>query len=189
MASATPNDELIAGPSGAAYMFPSHWPDEHLDSLLQTTGKQMQAMNMTTLEVLDTNLLQGSGLPFVSALGGRSGMVFLDAKSQARYVQALRPYGLQGILSGAGSKKVEWKSIDGIPLYQNLGLADSVESTVAMIKDTTNTHSECPLFLNVYVLAWKMTPSDLKTVIEQLGSGYEIVLPKNLLAMLAERIA
>ncbi len=186
--SATPNDELIAGPSGAAYMFPSHWPDEHLDAFLQTTGKQMQAMNMTTLEVLDTNFLQGSGLPVVSALGGRTGMIFTDTRSQDRYVQALRPYGLQGILSGAGSKKVEWKLIDGIILYQNLGLADSVEGTVAMIKDAANTHSERPLFLNVYVLAWKTSPSDLKTVVEQLGSGYEIVLPKTLLAMLAERI-
>ncbi len=188
-ASATPNDELIAGPSGTGYMFPSHWPDEHLDSFLQTTGKQMQSMNMTTLEVLDTNLLQSSGLPVVSALGGQTGMVFSDARSQDRYVQVLRPYGLQGILSGAGLKKVEWKSIDGIPLYQNLGLADSVEGTVAMIKDVANSRSERPLFLNVYILAWKMSLSDLKAVIEQLGSGYEIVLPKTLLAMLAEKIA
>jgi hypothetical protein len=187
--SATPNDELIAGPSGAGYMFPSHWPNEHLDAFLHTTGKQMQAMNMTTLEILDTNFLQGSGLPVVSALGARSGMVFTDVRCQDRYVQILRPYGLQGILSGAGSKKVEWKSIDGIPLYQNLGLADSVEGTVAMIKDAANSHSQRPLFLNVYILAWKMSPSDLKAVIEQLGSGYEIVLPKTLLALLAARIA
>jgi hypothetical protein len=187
--SATPNDELIAGPSGAGYMFPSHWPSEHLDAFLHTTGKQMQAMNMTTLEILDTNFLQGSGLPVVSALGARSGMVFTDVRCQDRYVQILRPYGLQGILSGAGSKKVEWKSIDGIPLYQNLGLADSVEGTVAMIKDAANSHSQRPLFLNVYILAWKMSPSDLKAVIEQLGSGYEIVLPKTLLALLGARIA
>ncbi len=186
--SATENDEFIAGPSGAGYIFPSHWPSEHLEAFLQITGPQMQAMNMTTLEVLDTDYWQSSGLPFISNIR-QTGMVFSDTSSQDRYVQGLRPFGLRGVLSGAGLKKVEWKSIDGVVIYQNLGLADSVDGTVAMIKHVATSRSERPLFLNVYILAWKMTPSDLKTVVTQLGSDYEIVLPRTLLAMLAEIIA
>ena len=186
--SATPNDEFIAGPSGAGYMFPSHWPVEHIQAFLQITGGQMQAMNMTTLEVLDTDYWQSSGLPFISEIR-QTGMVFSDTATQDIYVQALRAFGLQGIVSGAGLKKVAWKSVDGVVLYQNLGLADSVQGTVTMIKNAANSRSERPLFLNVYILAWKVTPTDLKTVVEQLGSGYEIVLPKTLLALLAETIA
>lgn len=187
-ASATPNDEFIAGPSGAGYIFPSHWPAEHLDTFLQTTGKQMQAMNMTTLEVLDTDYWQSSGIPFISHIR-QTGMVFFDEECQQKFAQALRPFGLQGMLSGAGLKKVEWKSINGVLFYQNLGLADSVNGTVRMIKNVVNSRPERPLFLNVYMLAWKICPSDLKAIVEQLGSSYEVVLPKTLLAMLAEASA
>lgn len=184
--SATPNDEFIAGPSGLGYILPSHWPVKHLDAFLQATGKQMQAMNLKTLQLLDTDYWQSSGLPFISIIRQAStGMVCSDASTQNRYVQALRPFGLQGIFNGAGLKKVASKSIDGIPFYQNLGLAGSVSSTVKMIKNVVNSRSERPLFLNVYILAWTMGPSDLKAVSEQLGRGYEIVLPKTLLAMLA----
>ena len=183
--SATPSDEFIAGPSGSGYMFPSHWPAEHIDVFLQRTGKQMQAMNMTTLEVLDADYLQSSGLPLLSNIR-LTGMIFSDEERQKRFVQALRPFGLQGILSGAGLKKVETKLIDGIPFYQNIGLADSVGGTVKMITNIAGSHSERPLFLNIYMLAWKISPSDLKAVVEQLGDGYEVVLPKTLLAMLAK---
>ena len=181
--SATPNDEFIAGPSGAGYIFPSHWPAEHLDTFLQTTGKQMQAMNMTTLEVLDTDYWQSSGLPFISNIR-QTGMIFSDEEREHRFAQALRPFGLHGMLSGAGLKKVESKLIDGVEFYQNLGLADSVSGTVRMIKNVAESRPERPLFLNVYMLAWKIGPSDLKAIAEQLGSSYEIVLPKTLLAML-----
>ncbi len=185
-ASVTPNDEFIAGPDGAGYILPSHWPPEHVNAFLQTTGRQMQAMNLTTLQLLDTDNWQSSGIPLLSHIRqASSGMICSDTGTQNRYVQVLRPFGLQGILSGAGLKKIEWKLIDSIPLYQNLGLADSVKSTVTMIKNVAASRSERPLFLNVYMLAWKMGPSDLKAVSEQLGGGYEIVLPKTLLAMLA----
>ncbi len=184
-ASATPNDEFIAGPSGAGYIFPSHWPAEHLDTFLQITGREMQAMNMTTLEILDTDYWQSSGIPFISNIR-QTGMIFFDEERQKRFVQVLRPFGLQGILSGAGLKKVETKLIDGVPFYQNIGLADSVNGTVRMITNIADSLPGRPLFLNVYMLAWKIGPSDLKAVVERLGSGYEVVLPKTLLAMLAK---
>ncbi len=183
--SATTNDEFIAGPSGAGYIFPSHWPAEYLDTFLQITGKQMQAMNITTLEVLDTDYLESSGLPFISHIR-QTGMIFFDEEREHRFAQALQPFGLHGMLSGAGLKKVESKLIDGVGFYQNLGLAGSVNGTVRMIKNAAANRSERPLFLNVYMLAWKIGPSDLKAIVQQLGSGYEIVLPKTLLAMLAK---
>ncbi len=186
--SATPNDEFIAGPSGAGYIFPSHWPAEHLDAFLQITGKQMQAMNMTTLEVLDTDYWQSSGLPFISNIR-QTGMIFADEEREHRFVQALQPFGLRGILSGAGLKKIESKLVDGVAFYQNLGLADSVNGTVRLIKNAVASHPERPLFLNVYMLAWKIGPSDLKAIVQQLGSGYEIVLPKTLLDRIAEASA
>ncbi len=185
---ATTNDELIVGPSGAGYMYPSHWPSEQLPEYLRGTGQLMQAMNMTTLEVLDTGFWQSSGLPFTSRIS-LTGMVLNDETCQRAYVQTLTPYGLRGILSGSGVLTPKSKSIEGTPLYHNLGLANGVQATVAMIKGASLLHLQRPSFMSVYVLAWTMTPSDLLRVMEQLGDEYEAVLPATLLAMLAQERA
>jgi hypothetical protein len=181
---ATDRDELIAGPSGAGYMFPSRWPDAYLASFLQRTGQLMQTLNMTTLEVLDTDFWQRSGLPLASKIS-LSGMVFASEARQRDVVRALKPYGLQGVLSGSGVLWPRNGLVDGVPLYHNLGIAGSVGSAVQMIRAAALLHSRRPFFLNLYVLAWSMSPTALLQVVQQLGDEYEVVLPATLLAMLA----
>jgi hypothetical protein len=183
---ATPNDELIAGPSGAGYMFPSRWPADHLPAFLQRTGQLMQDWHLAHLEILDTNFLQRVGLSTIAFLG-REGMTFIDENLQQQFAQALQPFGVRGLLSGAGLKKPDWNiKAEQVPVYQNLGLANSVEKTVSLIRDSASSNKDRPLFLNIYILAWTMTPSDLKRVADELGSDYEIVTPGTLLAMLAQ---
>jgi len=183
---ATANDEFIAGPSGAGYMFPSRWPVEHLPAFLQRTGQLMQAMNLALLEVLDVNFFQSVGLSFLTWLG-RAGMTFTDETLQEQFVQALLPFGMRGLLSGAGLSKLAWSvSSTKVPIYQNLGLAGSVSETVRLIQNASSNWQGLPLFLNVYILAWSMTPSDLKQVVAQLDSKYEVVKPGTLLALIAQ---
>ena len=66
-----------------------------------------------------------------------------------------------------------------MPVIQNLGLADNVSKTVNLVRNAS------AQYLNVYVMAWTMTPSDLKQVVQQLGSEYEVVTPGRLLEMIA----
>ncbi len=182
---ATANDEFVAGPNGAGYMYPSRWPAAHLPTFLQRTGQLMQGMQLSLLEVLDVGPLQSSGLPVISVLEG-SNMALTDQSLQASFVQALVPCGLRGVMSGAGAIIPSWSLInDRVPVYQNLGLADSISGALQLITNAAFVQQQRPLFLNVYVLAWKMTPSDIKQVVQQLGSSYEVVTPGNLLAMLA----
>jgi GxGYxYP putative glycoside hydrolase C-terminal domain/GxGYxY sequence motif in domain of unknown function N-terminal len=162
---ASPNDELIAGPSGAGYMLPSDWPEEQLSPFLKRTGELMQAMKLSVVEVLDTGL-------------GPS-MAFVNHDLQDKYVEGLVPYGVKGILSGSGQTQSSWRNVSGVPVLQNLGLADSINKTVNLVRNAS------AQFMNVYILAWSMTPSDLKQVIQQLGSGYEVVTPGRLLEMIA----
>jgi GxGYxYP putative glycoside hydrolase C-terminal domain/GxGYxY sequence motif in domain of unknown function N-terminal len=182
---ATANDELIAGPSGAGYMFPSRWPAQHLPAFLENTGKLMQQMNLSLLEVLEITPLEASGLPFISGLR-KTGMAFTDEQLQQTFAQALAPYGIQGILSGSGLDNPEWKLVAGTPIYQNLGLAGNPKEAVDLITKAAANASQRPLFLNVYILAWSMTPSDIKQTIQQLGSAYEVVTPGTLLAMIRQ---
>jgi hypothetical protein len=185
--SATPNDELIAGPSGAAYIFPSHWPAASLAQFLQRTGKLMRLMGLTTVAALDTDFLYSTRLPLLSKVS-LTGMAFTHRARQQDFVRALVPYGVQGILSGAGflwNTTASWHMGAGLPVYRNLGLADSVERAVKLIKSAA-ANTKQPHFLNIYCLAWTMSPSDIKQVTEQLGNSYEFVLPRTLLAMLAK---
>jgi len=216
---ATANDEFIAGPSGAGYIYPSQWPQQQLASFLQRTLQMMRSMNLTTLEMLDVSDDDAGGTSFlailqqaVSALvsltspesitdilqqvipvleanipGLRGSQLFSNAALQTLYTQALSSLGLSGILSGAGVKIPGLTySSGGIPVFYNLGLADSIQTTVDLLKSSTFILKQRPLFLNVYVLAWKMGPSDIKQVIQQLGSGYEVVKPGTLLKMIEQ---
>ncbi|GAC1303886.1 MAG: GxGYxYP family putative glycoside hydrolase [Ktedonobacteraceae bacterium] len=182
---ATPNDELIAAPSGAGYIFPSFWPAAQLPQFLQRTGELMQRMHLTILEVLDVNIFQNPNLALRALIKG-SGLAFINKNLQRRFVQGLSPFGVRGILSGAGQCNSSWNIISGMPIYQNAGIVESVSEAVSAIKRATPPDRQRPYFLNVYILAWRMTPSDLKQAALQLGDEYEVVTPGRLLAMLAE---
>jgi putative glycoside hydrolase with GxGYxYP motif/GxGYxY motif-containing protein len=216
---ATAQDELIAGPSGAGYMYPSQWPQQQFSSFLQRTGQLMRTMNLATLEVLDVSddgtnepslldLLRQAVSSLVSLTspasllaileqvvpaleaslpGLRGRQLFSNAALQTLYTKALAPAGLDGILSGAGVgiPGLTYGS-GGVAIYYNLGLADSVQSAVNLVKHASAILRQRPLFLNVYVLAWKMGPLDIKQVIQQLGSGYVVVKPGVLLKMIEQ---
>ncbi len=186
MNSASPNDELVAGPSGAGYMFPSRWPSERLPAFLQQTGQLMQQMGITTLELLDADLFQRTGIPLVVYMGGTA-MSVTNTALQEQFASALPPYGLAGILHGSG-KRIDRLSFssEGVPIYRNLGLARNVRHTLNLIKNATLAHPDRPLFLNIYILAWTMNPSMLKQVVQQLGDAYEFVTPGVLLSILAQ---
>ena len=162
ISTASPNDELIAGPSGVGYMYPSDWPQAQLPTFLKLTGELMQTMKLNIIQVLDSG----------------SSQAFVNPGLQTTYVDVLAPFGVKGILSGSGQTQSTWKKISGVPVLQNLGLADSVSKTVSLIKNAS------AQYLNVYVMAWTMTPSDLQQVVQQLGNQYEIVKPSTLLGMI-----
>jgi hypothetical protein len=214
---ATAHDELIAGPSGAGYMYPSQWPQQQLAAFLQRTVQLVRNMNLTTLEVLDigdddadgTSILDllrqaissllglasaGSLLEILPVLeseipGLRGSQLFSSATLQTQFTQALAVAGVNGILSGAGVKVPGLTYSSDVPVYYNLGLADSVQSTVNLVKSASLLLKQRPLFLNIYLLAWKMGPSDIKQVIQQLGGGYVVVKPGTLLRMIKQEHA
>ena len=185
MNSASPDVELVAGPSGAGYMFPSRWPAQRLPAFLQQTGQAMQDMGITTLELLDADFFQRTGIPLVVYAGGTF-MSVTDTGIHEQFASALQPYGLAGILHGAGKRtgRLSFSNND-VPIYRNLGLARNVSHTIRLIKHATMAHRVRPLFLNIYILAWTMNPTMLQQVAQQLGDEYEFVTPGVLLSMLA----
>lgn len=184
---ATANDELLAGPSGVGYMYPTHWPQVHLSKFLQQTGELMAGMGMTTLEMLDGGQIFGSGLPFIPKVSV-SGMTLQNRQLQRQFADELAPYGMRGMISGNGYfiPWGRWQCVDKIPVCHNIGLVHSVKTTLLLVRAATRIYRRRPLFLNVYVNAWFMGPAQIRQVMQELGDGYTFVLPRTLLAMLAK---
>jgi hypothetical protein len=182
---ASANDEFVAGPCGAGYMFPSRWPAQELPAFLERTRQLMQSLQLTLLEALDTDFLQSTGIPFIGNLR-QTGMIVSDTNVQKQFIQALLPIGLHGFLNGSGIKAPEQQMEQGVPVYQNLGLADSVNKTLELVRNATSSIKGRPRCLNVYIMAWSMTPSAIKQVIQQLGSQYVVVTPGTLMDMIAK---
>ena len=184
---ASAKDEFVAGPSGMGYMYPSRWPQEQLASFLHQTGKLMQALGMTSLNVLDVDAAYATGLPLIAAFSWH-GMRLTDARIQQQFTQVLASYGVQSILNGSGftGQPARWKHIGQLPMYNNLGFTSSVSQTVKLVKLASLLYRRRPLFLNVYLIAWQMTPTMVQEVMQQLGDSYEYVLPSTLLALLPQ---
>ncbi|HVU71030.1 MAG TPA: GxGYxYP domain-containing protein [Ktedonobacteraceae bacterium] len=169
---ASAQDELIAGPSGAAYMLPSHWPSEHQEAFLQLTGRTLQTMSPALLQVLDSR----SWL-------SRFSMRFLNPTLQTRFAAQLAPHGLRGILSGAGGFFPSWKLRAGLPIYQNLGLALNAQRALSLIRSAMRRGVR---FINIYIFAWNISPADLQRVVEQLDGNVRVVTPMRLLELIQE---
>ena len=183
---ATPNDEFIAAPSGAGYMFPSRWPAQQLTDFLEITGELMRCLDLSAIEVLDVDFLMSTGIPIIANLR-QSGMVFENDDLLHTFIQTLSPFGVHALFSGAGVKTPGLTISNGVPVIQNVGLADSVSKTVDLVRNATATAntSQHPTFTNVYIMAWSMTPTNIEQVIQQLGSQYEVVSPGTLVKMIA----
>ena len=166
---ATQNDELIAGPSGAAYIWPSSWPAKQLGAFLQMTGELMKRMDLHTIQVLD----------------GALSRLFPYRPWQEQYARSLSSFGVRGMLVNDSYRRGGWRVVAGMPVVKNLGLAKSVAHTLELIKNNTPTQAQHPTFLNVYIFAWSMTPADISKVIQVLDDRYKVVTPGQLCALIA----
>lgn len=167
---ATANDEFIAGPSGAAYLLPSSLPGVYRTAFLRLTAEYMRAMQLTLLQVLDSNT--------------RFSMKFLHPGLQKLFIAQLAPGGLRGVFSGAGSISPSWHRRAGLPIYQNLGLAMTPRRTLQLIRRAA-ARGHC--FINVYVFAWRISPGDLQEIARQLDDTFCLVTPGRLLELVSKK--
>jgi hypothetical protein len=178
---ASSQDELIAGPSGAAYMFPSSWPAAQRPAFLEHSQRLLSGMGLSLLQVLDGDWPQRLGLPLPAS------MRLSNVEEQRAFIEALRPAGLRGLLTGAGGLTLSYKKIINVPVYHNLGLVSSRSQLVHLVRGLQATHRRRPLFLQLYVLAWRLTPSALWEALQELREIAYPVTPGQLLQLIAQQ--
>ena len=166
-ASATDQDNLISGPSGAGYAYPNTMP---LDKLETYTARTNDYMGATGLQVI--TLWQNiSGIPSddVSAAYARNGSNILGLTNQ--------------IASG-----LRWHG--DLP---NFGLNNSYANTeydltTALRIGTAGFDGTVPRFVGLQAIAWKTSPSMLYSVWEPYSSDskYVLVRPDHFFQLIRE---
>ncbi|MFB4272577.1 GxGYxYP domain-containing protein [Nonomuraea sp. GTA35] len=171
---ATDNDLLIAGPSGAGYTYPGSWPQDDLDAYTALTGR----------------FLRRTGMDLVYAYNHRNaagdGWVALDERIAASYRKNTP---LRGIIQS-------WESGDlqaapaGLPVIGNF----SPQGKAQEYRDTLVRHIEGwdgarPLFVAGAVNAWNWAPSDIAELGELLGDPFEIVRGDAFFKLLGEVVS
>lgn len=154
---ASHNDYLMGGPSGAGYVYPSDWPASTLDVYTKLTARYTDRTGIGAEVIL--NRAGGQDIPFS------------DATAQ-QYVRDVRPLGLlmawtnytqTSVLAGTTPLSVSW-------------LASSrAEAAQAISSASAGWDGTRPLFLSIGTLAWNLTPTDAAAIAGSLGPDYQVV--------------
>jgi hypothetical protein len=153
---ATKNDLLIAGPSGAGYFYPNAWPDATFPDFLKSTYAYLKKTGMTIPYVL--NRVTNENVP-------------LSHFKAAAYQNFYKAPGLF----------LSWENRSGVQIHN--GLPESTIHGVGSVQDGKNVLADAkvnwdgksPRFVSLGLLAWSMTPTDVVSITESLGPEYQVV--------------
>jgi hypothetical protein len=154
---ATANDLLMAGPSGAGYTYPAVWPAAALEAFTQRSGAYMQATGMDTLFAYNRN--GSTDLPFTPSI--------ID-----RYERNVP--GLLGIVYNYESSS-QVSFVDGMPLATLLGVNDLSSGQTELGNVAATWNGSAPLFVAAGLESWNMTPTDAKNLVDSLGSQFQVI--------------
>jgi hypothetical protein len=154
---ATANDLLIAGPSGAGYIYPTPWPDATFGAFTRQSAKYMRRTGMDVVYVL--NRVDGQNVPLS------------ESEAQA-YIDDIDP---PGILLSWESETETTILPGGTPQSTVRGTGSASEMREAIAQASAGWDGRSPLFISIGVLAWSTTPEDVHSVASSLGPEYEVV--------------
>ncbi|MET8864375.1 GxGYxYP domain-containing protein [Nonomuraea sp. NPDC004580] len=157
---ATENDLLIAGPSGAGYTYPGSWPEADLAAYTKLTGR----------------FLRRTGMDLVYAYNHRNaeddGWVAFDERIAASY---RRNTPIRGIIQSWETGDLQ-THVGGLPVIGNLyPQGKAQEYRDGLLRHIEGWDGSTPLFIAAAVNAWNWTPSDIAELGELLGDPFEIV--------------
>jgi hypothetical protein len=156
---ATPNDYLLAGPTGAGYVFPEPFPDAGFRRFARISGEYMREAGLTSLYGLNREA------------GVDAALSPADARA---VVDHMRPEGVA--LNLFFDRSVEHGRLPrGTPLTTG-PIATTVEQGKAQVRDAiAGCAARRPCFVTLGVLSWSMGPTQLAEIAASLGDNVELV--------------
>lgn len=140
---ATDNDLLIAGPSGAGYTYPDEWPADLLDRFTELTGQYLRRTGLRTISVFNNAV--GTGRQRLSTAAARS------------YARNAHPDGV--ILNWEAGTTVTREA--GLTIATDLLLQGDVDHAADQIQQQlADRNPDKPAFLACHFPAWQWSPAD-----------------------------
>ncbi|WP_299092497.1 GxGYxYP domain-containing protein [uncultured Metabacillus sp.] len=154
---ATENDLLVVGPSGAGYIYPTPWPDETFSTFAEQTNKYMKLTGMDIIYAL--NRVDEQNVP-------------LSETEAQDYIDYINPKGIfMSWENNTGTSILNRK----LPQSILRGAGSVVEAKEAIAQAAAEWDGTSPLFISMGMLSWSVTPSDIKEIADSLGEEYEVV--------------
>jgi len=151
---ATPNDYLVTGSSGAGYTYISHWPEQTFHSYISLAARYMARSGMRVIVVNN---------------GIRPQM--LEPERVAAFEGEAQPLGIETRIArqfGTATNGVTPVTIDH-------GIKDVNEGRTYLEERGRTFNGRSPMFVSLFVDAWTMTPADLAQVASSLGPQFQVV--------------
>jgi hypothetical protein len=155
----TPNDLLVAGPSGAGYTYPVMWPSSTLPGYMKQSGRYMQRTGMRTLFAYNRD---------------NSTDVTMSTALVNQYKTNIP--GLEGIVYNYESSS-QMGLISGLPVGTLLAVNDAPSGVSELASVAASWSGTSPLFVAAGLESWNMMPADAITVSNSLGSQFELLRP------------
>ncbi|MFC5651323.1 GxGYxYP domain-containing protein [Paenibacillus solisilvae] len=154
---ATQNDLIIAGPSGAGYFYPNAWPEKSFAAFLKSSYSYLKKTGMT--------------IPYVLNRIGTQNVPLSDFNVDAY----LNEYHVPGLF-------LSWEDRHGVeivkgklPVSTIQGISTVQDGQKILADAKAKWDGKSPLFVSLGLLAWSMTPSDVAALQASLGPEYEAV--------------
>ncbi|MET8468576.1 GxGYxYP domain-containing protein [Streptomyces sp. NPDC006422] len=157
---ATDNDLLICGPSGAGYTYPGSWPEEDLDAYTELTGRYLRRTGMDLAYAYNPRNAENDGwVPF-------------DERVMASFKKNTP---LRGVIQS-------WETGDllarpaGIPVIGNFyPQGKGTDFRDALLRHIDGRDPDEPMFVAAAINAWSWTPSDIADLAKLLEDPFEVV--------------
>ena len=152
---ATPNDLLMAGPSGAGYAYPSSWPEKTWRMFTRRTGTAMRAAGITTLDVL--NAPNGVRMP-------------LSQPHARDYFRDVKPSGVMLNYNFFPECRTDNAIAGDTPVVTGCIISSSSTAQGETEFDVDQQARRCralaeqPCFISIEFTAWNVTPADVAAV-------------------------
>ena len=170
LSASTANDCLVAGPSGAGYIFPGSWPESNLTDYLQISAGYLNSIGVNVVNVL--NHPQGQYIP-------------LTAQEGLQYESIVNPIGILA----------DWSKINSVttlgnnlPAVTGLLASDTVELSL-ILNEILNSNVATPAFYSIGVIAWNILPTDVVQTLNSIpANSFNVVRADVFFALLRQHL-
>ncbi|MFH8487710.1 GxGYxYP domain-containing protein [Streptomyces longisporoflavus] len=157
---ATDNDLLICGPSGAGYTYPGSWPDKALDAYTELSGRFLRRTGMDLAYAYNPRNAANDGwLPFDERVAG----------------SYRKNTPLRGIIQSWETGDL-WSRPAGLPVIGNFyPQGKGAEFRDSLLRHIEDRDESEPMFVAAAINAWSWTPSDIAELAALLDEPFEVV--------------